>query len=70
MMVDLDVNAWCETVYRLQQEVQDAPAVDEVSRLDYGALALAVSALYKIVQRKRGAADHKQPPFLTRGDFG
>jgi hypothetical protein len=51
-MIDLTVNGWCETIYRLQAEVEEAPPPDDVSRGDYRALAAALQDLYVIVAEK------------------
>jgi hypothetical protein len=51
-VIDLTVNNWCETIYRLQIEVEEASPPDDVSRGDYHALADAIKDLYALVAKK------------------
>jgi hypothetical protein len=51
-LVDLTVNGWCEAIYAMQAEVEEARAPDDVSRGDYHALAAAIKDLYAVVAEK------------------
>jgi hypothetical protein len=56
-MIDFTVNGWCEQIYALQTEVEEASPVDDVSRGDYHALAAAIKDLYVIVAEKAAARE-------------
>ena len=62
-MIDLTVNNWCEQIYRMTAEVEEASEVDDVSRLDYHALAAAIKDLYVVVAEKvnRDIAARQKP---------